>query len=770
MIKKFIILSLLVLLPVMAIGEEKTKIGSIRGRVIDTETKMPLPGVSVILLETIKGAVTDIEGEYSISNVAVGNYQLKIQLLGYETAFVADVIIRPKRITFANIELKESAIKSDDVVVTAGYFAESEDEPVSNVQFSFEEIRRAPGAAGDVSRIITALPSIAKIDNTKNTLYVRGGASFENGFYIDNIEIPNINHYPEMGASGGPIGILNVDFISNVEFLTGAFPARFGDRLSAIMDIDFREGNREEFDGQLDLNFSGAGGVLEGPLGKNGSWLLSARKSYLDMIVSLIGEDENSVPNYGDIQGKAVYDLSNKHQLTFLDIFSIDAISQDLQDAIEEKDDDYDDFNFTANTFGVNWRYLWGKSGYSNTSVSHTLYDYSYDGYETKHYIDNGTELQKYDFNSIEHEYKFRNVNFYKASHTIKFEFGLEARVNDVDYDNYYGHYYDDLGNEIPPHTMDDKLTESKYHGFISCGITPFKRLTITPGARVSYYTLNENTTVSPRLSLSYILSPLTTLSAAGGIYYQNLPLSLTAQNAANTDLDDPKAYHFVLGVSHLLTENTRLSVELYTKEYRDFPLDPMQPQLFTIDDIASKGIYLTGNPLVSGGEAYSRGIEVMVQKKLAKDIYGMISGGYSRSRYKGYDGIWYDRTYDNQFNINVEGGYKPNNRWEFSMRWSYAGGAPYTPYDIAASEALGSGVYDESRINGERYPDYHSLNLRFDRRFNFAGSNLIFYLSVWNVYNRDNIGGYEWDEFENVPEASEQWSTLPIFGLEYEF
>jgi hypothetical protein len=159
-----------------------------------------------------------------------------------------------------------------------------------------------------------------------------------------------------------------------------------------------------------------------------------------------------------------------------------------------------------------------------------------------------------------------------------------------------------------------------------------------------------------------------------------------------------------------------------------------------------------------------------MVQKKLAKDIYGMISGAYSKARYRGYDGIWYDRAYDNQFNFNIEGGYKPNNRWEFSLRWEYAGGAPYTPYDIVASEALGKGVHDETRVNAERYPDYHSLNLRFDRRFNFVGSNLIFYLSVWNVYNRNNIGGYEWNEFDNAPEASEQWSTLPILGLEYEF
>ncbi len=766
-----IILALIMIAILFTIASaDEIKKGSISGTVIDSETRSALPGVSVILLGTEKGAVSSSDGEFTIENVPVGNYSLKFRLLGYEVMLKADIIVRPKRITFVKAELNESAIEVDEVVITTGYFAERQDAPASNVSFSNEEIRRMPGTAGDVSRMIMGLPSIAKYDNTQNTLYVRGGASFENGFYVDNIEIPNINHFPEQSSSGGPVGLINVDLVSDVEFHSGAFPARYGDRLSSVMDIDFRDGNREEFDAQLDLGFAGFGGGAEGPIGDKGSWILAGRKSFLDLIVKAIGEDDGSVPNYGDIHGKVTYDLNGNNQITLLNILSIDDIADEIEDAIEEEEKYYDSFNMTANTAGINWRYLWGANGYSNTSISHTLYDYNYTGYDTKYYYDHGAELMSFDFNSTENEFKLRNVNFIKLNNAHKLELGVEAKYSLIDYNNYYGEYYDELGNVTPAYSVDDNINETKLHGFFSYTVNPFDRLSVTAGTRFSYFTYNENSSISPRLSVNYILSSLTTLNAAAGIYYQNLPMPILAQNEANKDLKDPKAYHYVFGINHMLTENTRLTIEVFDKEYRDFPLDSLKQQIFIVDDIAGKSVYLAGNPLVSSGEAYARGIEFMVQKKLAKQFYGMISGAYSRTRYKGYDGIWYDRAYDNQFNFSIEGGYKPNNKWEFSTRWIYAGGAPYTPFDIAASETAGRGIYDSDRINAERLPDYHSMNIRFDRRFNFTGSNLIFYLSVWNVYGRKNIGTYEWNEIANEQREVEQWSTLPIFGIEYEF
>jgi hypothetical protein len=235
--------------------------------------------------------------------------------------------------------------------------------------------------------------------------------------------------------------------------------------------------------------------------------------------------------------------------------------------------------------------------------------------------------------------------------------------------------------------------------------------------------------------------------------------------------LNDPAAIHYILGMNHLLTENTRLSVEVYQKNYSHFPIDPEQPALFLIDELFYRyGFFFNHERLVDTGKARARGIELMIQKKLAEDFYGLISTAYFQTQYRDQNGSWRNRVFDNRFIFSMEGGYKPNRNWEFSLRWIYAGGARYTPFNIDASQMLHRAVLDENRINQERYPAYHSLNLRFDRRFHFHTTNLIFYFSAWNAYNRKNVATYFWNEKKNQPDTIYQWNLLPIIGLEYEF
>jgi len=563
--------------------------------------------------------------------------------------------------------------------------------------------------------------------------------------------------------------MLNVDFIQDVDFYTGGFSAVYGDRLSSVMNLSFREGNREEFDGQLDLHFAGLGGVAEGPIGnQKGTWLFSARRSYLDLIVEMIGEGD--IPKYSDYQVKLSYDLSGKHKITLLDILGVDRIGGGADAAVEDKESTYGDFAIAQNTAGFNWRYIWGSKGFSDTSISHTLIQYDFDFFETRNYIDTGIEKILMDQESNEQEFKLRNVNYFIINPSHKFDFGIEAKGVKTAYDNFYGEFSDPLGNLTPEFKVDDNIRASKLHAFISHTWKPLSQITLTSGLRAGHFTYNENTTVSPRLSLSYQIGDKTSINASTGMYSQNLPLVLLAQNESNKRLKDPLAYHYVLGVSHLLTENTRLTVEAYDKEYDHLPLDPIQPSLSIIDQAVDMGIFMNQNPLVDTGRAYSRGAEVMLQKKLAQNLYGMAGASYFRARYKGYDGRWRNRVFDNQYTFNLEGGYKPNNKWEFSVRWLFAGGAPYTSFDILASEAAHRGIYDANNINGSRRPDYHSLNIRFDRRFHFSGSNLICYLSVWNLYGRENISGYYWNEIDNKQETWKGWGTVPVFGVEFEF
>jgi CarboxypepD_reg-like domain/TonB dependent receptor-like, beta-barrel/TonB-dependent Receptor Plug Domain len=738
--------------------------GTIKGTITDKETQSPVIGANVFLLDTSLGAATDEKGNYTINKVPVGNYVLNVSFIGYEPVKKTDVIVRPQHITWVNGTLEISALETDAIVVEGGYFSQAE-EKVSSINFSAEEIRRAPGSAGDVSRIIYGLPGIAKINDQKNTLLVRGGSAFENAFYVDNIEIPNINHFPDLGSSAGPIGILNVDFIEDVDFSAGGFSAAYGDRLSSVMNISFREGNREHYNTQFDFNFAGIGGIIEGPVANGkGSWFFSARQSYLNLILNAIGEDESSIPNYADIQGKFVYDISDKSQISIINITAVDDISGSRQGSIDQDESHYANFKYTGITTGINWRYLWQDAGYSNTSLAATSRKYD----ATVHTTRDAALVA--DWTTSDISFNLRNSNYYKFDNSHKVEFGMEVKHLISDFDNYYGEYNDVLGNVTAEYTINKKINSDKYDGFASYIWSPVKRLTLTPGIRIGYFSYNKHYTLDPRFSITYQFNDKTSMTASAGLYHQNVPLILLSQNEANKNLKDMQARQYILSLNHLLTEDTRLTIDLFDKQYSRFPVDPLQPSIFILDQSSNSMSIINGNPLLSKGEAFSRGVEVIVQKKLAQSFYGMISGSFSQAKYTALDDIERNRLYDNRYTFNIEGGYKPNKYWEFSTRWIYAGGSPYTPFDIEKSTAARRGVFDEDQINGKRKADYHSLNIRADRRFYFNSSSMIIYLSIWNAYGRENISEFEWNENNNALQKSTQWGMLPVFGIEYEF
>jgi hypothetical protein len=737
--------------------------GTIKGKVLDAENKQPLIGVNVMIIGSKMGCTTDMDGNYEISKIKVGSYSLAFSYIGYEKVVNTDVIIRSERITYVNIEMKPSSIDMKGVDVTAGYFTQTEVQPLSAINFSYEEIRRAPGAAGDVSRIIFGLPSLAKINDTKNSLIVRGGSPVENGFFLDNIEIPNINHFPVQGSSEGPIGIINVDLIDNVNFYSGGFSSSYGDRLSSIMDLKFREGDRSVYNFQTSLSLEGFSGVAEGPInGGKGSFMISARRSYLDLILDLMNEKVGS-PTYSDVQTKVVYDLDESNKVSFIDVFSYDSQKMNQDDAKENKNNVFIDYKYYTNTAGLNWQHLWGKSGYTNTSFSHT-----YSKTNGKYFQTRDAKLL-FNNNSVEQEFKFRNANHLFFSNNFKLEFGFDARAVTTDYKQFYNEYQDLFGAITPALQLNTKINTYKAGAYASIDWRLFYRVTIMPSARVDYYEHNKKTNVSPRVSLTYSVSNETSITGTAGIYYQNIPWVIAAQKDDFKKLNNPKAYHYILGLNQLLTESTKMTIELYYKAYYDFPVDPIQPNLFLFDQAVVENLFLTHQNLVSNGRADSKGVEVTVQKKLAKDFYGLVSASYSKAEYKGTD-KWYDRVYDNRFNFAIEGGYKPNEKWEFSMRWLYAGGAPYTPFDEAASRQAFKGVYDESKVNSARLPNFHSLNIRADRRFNFESSTLVVYLSVWNAYAKENIAAYTWNEIDNKVDKEKMWGILPVFGIEYEF
>ncbi|MFZ1518974.1 MAG: TonB-dependent receptor [Ignavibacteriaceae bacterium] len=762
MVRSFLIV--LIILSSFTKAQQNQLTGSIMGKVYDSENKLGLPAVNVFLKDKNIGASTDIDGNFKIEKLPVGNYVIVFSYIGYSSATLTDVIVRSNRITYQDAELIPTMLKMDSIVVSAGYFKEVESKSISSIEFSSEEIRRAPGSAGDVSRILFGLPSVAKINDGKSSFMVRGGSPVENAFYIDNIEISNINHFATQGSTDGFFGILNVDFIKNITFNAGGFSTQYGDKLSSVMDINLREGNRNEYDGQLNLNFAGIGAQMEGPfMSSNGSFMISLNKSYLDLVMKTFANDYPA-PEYYDLQTKIVYDNSDKHKISFIDVFANDIYNIQYDKAIDTELNQFGNTKYITNTAGVNWQYIWGKAGYSNTSLSHTHNSRKVNLNETKStnkFLSN---------NTLENKFSFRNLNFYKLNELNRFDFGIEAKYCLNDFDYTFFEHLDEYGNIQPAIETDKNLNTIELGGFINYQLSFLDDFNLSAGGRVDYFNYTDKVNVSPRIVLSYKLSPITSLSGSAGIYYQNLPGLILAQSDKFKSLNTPKAVHYILSFSHLLNEETRLTIELYQKNYSDLPVDPTQPKDFLFDQVVTNGIFTSHSDLINNGNAYSRGIEAIIQKKLAKDFYGMISASYSISKYKDVEGNWKDRIYDNRFNFNIEVGYKPNSDWEFSARFIYAGGAPYTPFDMQLSELNNKGILDLSKTNSVRLPDYHSLNIRVDRRFYFEKTNLVIFLSIWNVYNRENISAYTWNEVKNKLTKEVGWNTLPVFGIEYEF
>ncbi len=727
-----------------AVAPEPT--GSLRGRVVDVRGQTPLGAVAISIAGTSLSATTDDQGLFVIDGVPVGSHSVAFRCAGYSDLHLTDIAVRPSRPTFINAEMHLPISRNDQVTVT-DYFEESERVRAVTHMLGAEELQRtAPG--GDLSRALFAIPGVVQSEDTSNDLIVRGGSPTENGYYIDNIPVPNINHFPQEGASGGGISMLNIGFVEDVQVLTGGFGAEYGNRLSSIVDIKYREGNRAGFNGQIDLNMTGAGGELEGPLPKHkGSWMISAKRSYLDLLTQVVGADLDT--RYHDVQGKVVYDLSPRHRLTLLDIFgrSGNDRSQDQAVAIGDSEG-YD--RFTQNTIGLDWRALWGERGYSNTSLSYAFIK----GRGQWHQPFSPEEPWRSDYRDA--AFSLRNVNRLQLSATRRLEFGAEASLRQ--------------GRALNAVTDQDvRLTSWDAALFASLALS--QKLTGSLGLRSDRDPYGHRLHFAPRASISYTPAGRLTLSAAYGLYRQNLPFALVRQSPANERLSELAATHYVAGIAYRLAADTRVTLEVYDKEYRHFPLAPNVPSRFVIDDVTGRDRnFWTYDSLVDTGMAYSRGVELMLQRKMSKHLYGVISGSLFRSRYRDYKGVWRNRTHDNRYVANVIGGYRPDKYWEITARWVFAGGAATTPYQVWTWPGGGTANLDWNNWNGDHLPNYSNLGLRLDRRVYFHKTSLAWYFAVWNVYNRKNVRYYYWNWKDSRLDASYQWARFPFLGMEFAF
>jgi hypothetical protein len=750
--------------------------GKIEGNVYEKDSKQPLIGVNVIVGGTNFGSSTDINGYYQITNIPVGVYQITFSSVGYKTITKTDIVIKSGKTISVKAELQWKPVENEEILVTTGYFEKIEDSPISSQSLNNEEIRRSPGSREDVSRMLQNLPGVNLTSDDRNDLVIRGGSPVEVQFLMDNIEIPNPNHFGTQGATGGPIGMINTEFIEKVNFYSGGFTSGYGNKLSGVMDIHLRNGNKENFGGKLDLNFGGAGFYIEGPFAdKKGSYLISAHRSFLDFFENVL--DAGGIPVYTNTQGKLTYDFNSSQQISFLWLGGDDRIDTDYD--LETDDFEigkidtnfYQDVKFKSRqlTVGSSLRSIWSENFYTLFTVSHTYSKYTtevlsidvqgfhQDGLgelsgkeETKNHLS---------YSNISTE-QISNIKLdadYIINKTTMFTMGGYLKRNMFNHRIRYIPPHPDIPNEYGQQPQSWNINVNyksldKFGGFINLKQNLFNRLTINAGVRVDNYDLINETSYSPRVTLLFDVSENLSIHGGYGKYYQN-----------------PE---FIVGLNYLISPSLRLTFEGYYKKYFGYPVaEEGGYEMISLANCGAEyGNYMTTQKLISKGTGYAKGIDFMLQQKMSDSFYGMLSYSFSKTEHQALDGVLRTGAFDNRNVVNIVLGYQFTKENEFSLKFKYAGGRPYTPFDINKSIASGDEVLDLNKINSERYDDYLRLDLRYDERFFFNWGTLISYVSIENILGRKNILTHYWNRAKRKPDFYYQTKMFFVGGISLEF
>lgn len=744
----------------VSFSEQNEVKGTITGRITSKMNKSPLAGVTVRVLNTTLGAVSKSDGTFEIRNVIAGIQKVQFTLIGYETFIIGDLSVNAGKPAFVEVELAEKVIELEGAEVRAAFFEKRVDAVTSTQFLTFEDIRRAPGVQEDVIRATALLPGVNVTAAGRNDLIVRGGAPFENLFIVDNIEVNNINHFGSQGSTGGPLSLINLDYVRNVEFSAGGFGARFGDRTSSMTNITLRNGNETQFGGKVNLSATGFGASAEGPIGNSGSYILSARRSYLDFIFEAAGF--SFVPQYWDFMVKTNYRLNQNNSLTFLTISAIN----DVKLNNDELDNRYKNGTIAVpeqyqNFAGLTWRNTFDNGFFTATLAS------SYTRFTTFQNDSNLVEIFRND--SKEGEFILKTDLDLQFGPKTEFTVGNQLKYGGIlDYSVIIPGFIRTDNNGIQQaFSLDTTFNTIKNATYVNYS-TAIDNHRITLGARLDYYNYTESSLYfAPRLSYIFTLNENSSFIMSAGRYYQ-APSYIWLLSNNEKSLKPITADQVVIGYSHTPLEDLKVQLEVYYKSYTNYPGRVYRPQAVLapagFDDYTSD-IPFGLEPLDNSAKGWSRGAELFIQKKLSDiPLYGLMSITYSESNFTSLDGVERPSKYDSRFIFNLSAGYRLGETWEISSKFRAATGVPTTPFTNA-------GKIDFTQYNeGDRLPLFNALDLRVDKRWNFEWGTLITYLDIQNIYGEKNVSGVRWDAREGKAINQTSIGVLPSIGVSAEF
>ena len=738
---------------------------TVRGIVVDAFTGNPIIGAHVVILESQSfiGTNCDNKGEFTLKNIQPGRWSFGASMMGYKSQSVSNIMVIAGKETSLTFKLEEKVTHLNEIVVKVSHSKEkplNEMALISARSFSVEETERFAGSLGDPARMVSNFAGVAVGNDSRNDIIIRGNSPMGLLWKIDGVDVPNPNHFGAQGTTGGPVSMLNSNLLANSDFITGAFPAEYGNATSGVFDLNLRCGNKEKYEFTGQVGFNGFEAAVEGPvpLGKNnpkGSFIVDYRYSTLQLVSKMgmnIGTG-TAIPEYNDLSVIADFPTRKIGRFKFVGIWGNSFIQ--LNRSFNKSETTAHSQIGYATDFGAGLGIgilthtlmlsektkLKTSFSYQN-SRSNTLNDTI--DYMNKTYFTNyaGKLSEKKEILSFVLKHKFSPENNLTS--------GLSANryvttFNDSAYDN-------ELHKQLIL-TQVNHEPSILYEGYVNWQHKFTDNLTLNTGVHYQYYDLNKESAIEPRMGFQWQLSANQSLSLGYGLhsqiqprsvyYYKEYSKSAGIYTENNLDLKFTRSYQYVLGYDWHLGKDFRIKSEAYYQNIYHAPVSRVEKEFSLLN--AGGGYYIQRlDSLQNTGKGRNYGVELTIEKFLSNGYYALMTVSLYDSKYKGYDQKWRNTAFNSNFAMNLLAGYEwkvgKKNYLTFDARTVWSGGMRYTPIDLAASIAAGEQIFDASRTYTNKYKDYLRCDLRIGFKQNLGKISQEWGLDLQNVSNHKNL------------------------------
>jgi hypothetical protein len=741
--------------------------GIIKGLVVEAANNEPVPFATVAIDGTTVGVTTDIDGNYALTNLEPGLYNISISFLGLKTKSITEIQVSNSKPAIIDVSLEEETEEIGEIVVKASPFKQPAESPVSLQTIGTSEIQRNPGGNRDISKVIRILPGVTSSSSFRNDLLIRGGGPSENRFYLDDVEVPNINHFATQGASGGPNGLINVDFIREVDFYSGAFPANRGNTMSSVFNFKQKNGRDDRLGFTATVGSSDLAATMEGPIGKKTTFLFSVRQSYLQFLFEVIGLP--FLPIYNDVQFKVRTKFDTKNEFYVVGLSACDRFRLNLNANETEEQR----FQLERLPVYFQWNYTLGAvykhytdngvftAVLSRNMLNNDIYKYKDNDESQNRIIDYSSQESE---NKLRLEHKMTLPNQFIVNYGVGYQFVRfrnSTRIN--------------FNNNITEISTD--LNFHRYAAFAQVSKKLFSnRLVLSTGFRMDGNSYNSTMAnplpqFSPRFSASFAIIPNLTVNFNTGIYYQ-LPSYTTLGYQVNDvflnkdRLNYTRSAHFIGGVAYTTKSSTKFSLEGYYKIYSQYPF-LLNEQVSLANFGADFGV-VGDAPISSTGAGRTYGLELLVQQRLYKGFYGILAYTLGWSEFTNGAGEYIPSSWDSRHILNLALGKTFNTMnqarrdkinekriakgkdaltrklvsqtLDIGTNIRFQTGLPLTPFDEATSALVTSwdrnrqAVLDFDQLNALRQNNTFGIDVRIDYKWFFPKWSFNLYLDLQNL------------------------------------